>query len=202
MRVPLPTPHVAETVRADIEIAAPPDVVFHALADPAELAAWLSGDAAGQTGGSAGFGVPSTPIAGQPWTAPALAPDGSLGSVGGEYLLVDRPRRLESTWRASWDHFAPDRVAFELAPIRVGAAEWTRLTVIHTRAAARRVISAQAGSPGRSEWTAVLARLADHLAASPAAAGWRPGERYHAPRTAWYGDVAYGPVAARRPDGA
>ena len=149
MRVPASSWPATDTVRAVVDIAAPPDAVFHALSDPGELAAWLGGEESGgerRPGDSSGG--PGTPplhlAAGRSWRAPALAPDGTPGSVGGEYLVVDPPRRLESTWRASWDDFAPDRVRFELAPIDVGGAPGTRLTLTHTRGVAGLHVTAQA----------------------------------------------------------
>jgi uncharacterized protein YndB with AHSA1/START domain len=187
-------------VQAVVEIAAPPDVVFHALADPEELAAWLGGDAGGDGRGPAvPDGPPPLAAAGRSWRAPALGPDGAPGSVCGEYLVVDPPRRLESTWRASWDDFAPDRVRFELTPIEVGGAPGTRLTLTHLRGTAGWQVTAQAAaSPngwpsawagarasarpgvqsaahGRDEWVLMwdlmlLARLDAHLTVGPALA--------------------------------
>jgi uncharacterized protein YndB with AHSA1/START domain len=163
MRVPLSVPPATDGVRTVVEIAASPEAVFNALSDPRELAAWLGGSAAPSGDRAPHWGRPSMPIIGQPWSAPALRPDGSVGSVRGEYLLVDPPRCLESTWRASWDGFSPDRVRFDLTRIDVGGGIATRLTVTHTRASAHLEVTASAGMFGRGEWPTLLARLASYL---------------------------------------
>jgi uncharacterized protein YndB with AHSA1/START domain len=147
------------SLRAIVEIAAPPDAVFTALSDERELAAWLGGDGAPPVARCPAWAAPSLAIPGQPWSVPALAPDGSRGSVQGEFVLVDPPHRLECTWRASWDGFAPDRVCFELVPIRIGGDAGTRVTVTHTRAGARLQVTAMASVGRRGDWPTMLARL-------------------------------------------
>ena len=162
--------HEHGLVDAVVEIAAPPDAVFHALTDQRELAAWLGGDATPIDHRSGASVVPSIAMPGQPWHAPAVAPDGSPGSVSGEFLLVDPPHRLESTWRASWDGFAPDRVCFELTPVRIGGKPGTRLRVTHTRANAHLRVTAMASTGAASVWPALLVRLAARLSTPLAAA--------------------------------
>ena len=205
MRVPVESRDAADAVRTSVEIAASPDVVFHALTDHRELAAWLAGDAESANESAHSLEGPSLPIPGQPWSAPALAPDGALGSVCGEFLRVDPPCRLETTWRASWDDFAPDRVRFELTPIDVGGTIGTRVTVTHTRAhtraRARLQITARATASGRDEWPAMLWRLVSYL--TPPVAVSRPGELHPPASTYWYGDIVdlttRAPFATRRP---
>jgi uncharacterized protein YndB with AHSA1/START domain len=165
MTVPIQSSNSPGSIRTTIDIAAAPDAVFAALSDQGELAAWLGGGDAPPGAGGAAPVSPSLAIPGQPWRVSATAPDGSPGSVSGELILVDPPRRLDSTWRASWDGFAPDRVSFELTPIRVGGATWTRLIVTHTRAGAHLRVTAMASSSDRGEWPALLARLAAWLSA-------------------------------------
>jgi len=141
-------------VRAAIDIAGSPEDVFQALTDPRELAAWLGGidDYA------ASAWTPDA-AAGAPWSAPAIAPDGAPGLVRGEFLVVDSPRRLVSTWHASWDHYERTIVRYELEPIRVDGAEGTRVTVFHTAPAACAQHASQFGTK-RDSWTLMLARLA------------------------------------------
>ena len=160
------------SVHSVVEIAASPDAVFTALTDQRALAAWLGGDIAPPGNRNGAEAMPSFAIPGQPWHAPAIAPDGSLGSVSGEFVLVDPPRRLESTWRASWDDFAPDRVCFELTPIRVAGMAGTRVRVTHTRAGAHLRVTAMAtlGAARVGEWPAILARLAAWLSTPVGAA--------------------------------
>lgn len=169
MTAPMEFPPGLGTVQTVVEIAASPDAVFTALTDQRELAAWLGGDLAPPGQRSFAPVVPSFAVPGQPWSAPAIAPDGSLGSVSGEYVLVDPPRRLETTWRASWDDCSPDRVCFELTPVRIGGIAGTRLRVTHTRASAHLRVTAMASAHGAGAWPTLLARLGDWLSSSVAA---------------------------------
>ena len=147
---------VETTVFAEVEIDASPEDVFRALTDPHELAEWWGGDKTYRTGA---WEVDARP--GGAWSARTTDADGAEGIVHGEYLVVDAPRRLEYTWRPSWEDFAPSRVRIDLAPVRVGGEAGTRVTVTHT-APARLTMRASA-SPRTAEWTAVLTGLAGHL---------------------------------------
>lgn len=141
-------------VRASIEIAASPEDVFQALTDPRELAVWLCG----ADNVAAGDWRPDAD-AGALWSAPAIAPDGSPGLVRGEFLVLDAPRRLVSTWHASWDHYARTIVRYELDPAVVEGKPGTRLTVFHSAPAACARHTSQLGAK-RDSWTLMLARLA------------------------------------------
>jgi uncharacterized protein YndB with AHSA1/START domain len=129
-----------DSVRATVEIAAPPEEVFEALTDPAQLEEW--------------WGTPDSyrtsdwqlePSAGGEWSVRTTAPDGSEASVHGEYHLVDPPRTLEFSWAASWDDFAETTVRFDPAPVVVRGVSGTRVTVTHSGLAALD-ICAQAGA--------------------------------------------------------
>jgi uncharacterized protein YndB with AHSA1/START domain len=160
----------AGIVRASVDIAAPLADVFRALVDPRELAAWLGGEPMPadecDRDPRADDAVRVRPGAG--WRAPAIAPDGTAGVVSGEYLSVAPPCRLETTWRASWNDFATDRVRFELVPIDVGGVIGTRVTVTHTRAELSRHATtsalAHASVHAGEVWPSLLARLAAHVA--------------------------------------
>jgi uncharacterized protein YndB with AHSA1/START domain len=159
----------AEVVRESIDIAAPPADVFRALADPRELAAWL-GESEPPPAAPDAAGEPSAPPATAPstrWAARVLAPDGTVGVVTGEYGRVVPPHLLETTWRASWNDFVPERVRFELVPIEVGGGAGTRVTVTHTRAAMQwhAPSSAFRATIARADlWPTFLARLAAYVA--------------------------------------
>jgi uncharacterized protein YndB with AHSA1/START domain len=143
-----------DIVRAVIEIAATPEDVFEALTDPRELAAWL--------GGTDDYSLREwndAPAAGVTWQSPAIGPDGATGMVRGEFLAVDAPRRLVSTWHASWDHYARSIVCYELEPAEVEGVAGTRLTVIHSAPAVCAQHVSQLGV-ARGGWTLMLARLA------------------------------------------
>lgn len=165
----------AEAVRASVDIAAPPPDVFRALIDPRELSAWLGGEMAPATQRDDPAAAPPATLPGAAWRAPAIAPDGSAGTVAGEYLSIVPPHRLETTWRASWNDFAPERVRFELVPIDVGGVAGTRVTVTHTRAQARlhaTTATLAHVEPPVEEWPSLLARLAAHVATASALARW------------------------------
>jgi uncharacterized protein YndB with AHSA1/START domain len=140
----------AEMVSEVVDIAASVDEVFDALTDPRELAVWLGGDAPDFAGGWT-----PEPSAGSSWRSPAIAPDGARGSVEGEYVVVARPHRIETTWRASWDGGdAPSRVRFDLETVEVDGVVGTRVTVTHT------MVATHARTAGRVDWRAPLGRLA------------------------------------------
>jgi uncharacterized protein YndB with AHSA1/START domain len=134
-------PEPARVIHASIEIAAPPDVVFNALADPRELVAWL-GDArpaeapnepsSDDSDAASPSLTPFTyPVGGDGWLAHVRAPDGTPATVSGEFLYVVPPRSLVTTWSASWNGFVQEQVTFELAPIEIAGDAGTRVTVTH-----------------------------------------------------------------------
>jgi uncharacterized protein YndB with AHSA1/START domain len=89
----------------------PPERVWQALTDPAELRAWAPFDASRDLGRS---GPAVLTMAG----AKAPGPDDDMPA---EVRVVERPRRLEYTW-------GEDLLRWELEPIPSG----TRLTLYHT----------------------------------------------------------------------
>jgi uncharacterized protein YndB with AHSA1/START domain len=164
----------AGIVRASVDIAAPIADVFRALVDPRELAAWLGGEPmpADARDRDPRLDDAARVLPGAAWRSPAIAPDGTAGVLSGEYLNVAPPYRLETTWRASWNDFATERVRFELVPIEVGGVAGTRVTVIHTRAQSSLHATTSALSRASIEaddvWRSLLARLAVHVATAGA----------------------------------
>jgi len=182
------------SIQASIEIVATPDAVFRALADPRELVAWL-GDMPAR---DASHGSPSAPayapadpepgdahsppapfaypLGGASWLAHVRAPDGTPGTVSGEFLYVVPSRSLTTTWAASWNRFAQDEVTFELTPIDVAGVTGTRVTVTHRRREQLLVREATiasartAAEAGDDAWVALLARLAAYVATTNALA--------------------------------
>lgn len=130
-------------IKAEIEVAAPPDRVFRSLTDPAELEAWWGSDEMYRT---TEWTIDLRP--GGKWSTVALGADGSRMTVDGEYLEVDPPRRLVHTWRPSWDDYAETTVRYDLVPTATG----TRVLVTHTGFGAR---AEQAAGTGEG-WTRVL----------------------------------------------
>ena len=123
-------------IKAEIEIAATPERVFRSLTDPAELAAWWGSDEMYRT-----FDWTIDLRAGGKWSTSALGADGTKGTVDGEYVEVDPPRRLIYTWRPSWDDFAITTVQYDLQPTATG----TRLLVTHTGFGDRAMAAAGTG---------------------------------------------------------
>ena len=140
----------AGTIRGVVDIAAPPERVFQALTDPAELEAWWGADDMYRT-----FDWQVDLRPGGAWSCRARNARGEDSSVRGRYVTVDPPRVLEYTWQPSWDGFAETSVRLELAPIAIG----TRLTVAHT-GFGDRADSCEGHAQG---WTAVAAWLTEHV---------------------------------------
>ena len=154
----------ADIVRASVDIAAPVADVFRALVDPRELAAWLGGEPMPSDPRVERSVDPSRPPVGE-WRAPAIAPDGTIGVVTGEYGYCAPPHFLETTWRASWNRAATDRVRFQLVPIDVGGVAGTRVIVTHTRARSPlRVTTAMSHTDlPAPAWDSWLAQLSAHV---------------------------------------
>jgi len=98
-------------VLAEVFIAAPPERVFQAISDPAQLSQWW-----GQNGlyrvGERGADVRP----GGKWWCSGVGADGTKFSVEGEYLEVDPPRRLVHTWIPSYRAGLKTTVYWELEP--------------------------------------------------------------------------------------
>ncbi len=149
-------PSAAEdTVRATVEIAVPPEQVFEALIDPAQLEAWWGSD---ETYRTSDWQVEPHP--GGEWSVQTTGADGAEETVHGEYRVVDAPHVLEYTWAASWDDFTETTVRFELAPAVVYGVSGTRLTVTHTGFAALDIHAldshSQAGATFAADWPRLL----------------------------------------------
>jgi uncharacterized protein YndB with AHSA1/START domain len=145
------------TVHAVVEIAAPPEKVFHALTDPRELAAWWGSDDTYRS-----FDWQIELRTGGKWSCRTRnARDGGQMSVRGEYLVVEPPRLLVCTWLPSWENFAPTTIRYELE----ATAKGTRLSVTHTGFASRAACESHAQG-----WTQVLAWLSRRAEANDAGA--------------------------------
>lgn len=139
------------TIVTVIDIAAPPERVFEALTDPAQLASWWG---SAETYRTHDWACELRP--GGAWGCVATnAGSGALTTVGGTYLVIDPPRVLEYSWRPSWEPGLDTVVRYELEPTAAG----TRVRVAHR------------GFEGRSEackgheagWNLVLGWLRAHL---------------------------------------
>jgi len=148
-----------DAVRATVEIAAPPERVFEALTDPQELAEWWG---SAHTYRTRDWRVDARP--GGAWSVRTTDADGREATVDGEYRVVDPPRVLELTWRASWDDFVPTVVRYELAPVTVRGVSGTRITVTHTGVGA--TACATSGVVHGAEWLRTITCLATYARAA------------------------------------
>lgn len=137
-------------IKAEIEIAASPERVFRSLTDAAELAAWWGADDMYRT-----FDWVIDLRPGGKWSTHALGVDGTKGTVDGEYIEVDPPKRLVYTWRPSWDDYAITTVQYDLEATTIG----TRLLVTHTGFGGRATAAAGTGEG----WKRVLEWMGDYV---------------------------------------
>ena len=143
------------TILASVEIAAPPERVFRAIASE-ELAKWWgSADSYRTTKWTGDLRV------GGGWRADGISEDGKPFTVGGEFVEVDPPRKLVQTWRAAWDDNQVTRITYRLEPVANG----TRVTVKHEGFGNRRD-SCDGHAAG---WERVLGWLDDYFARGRAA---------------------------------
>jgi uncharacterized protein YndB with AHSA1/START domain len=136
-------------VRASVEIAAPPEAVFRALTDPAELPCWW--------GSADMYRTHDWKVdlrQGGKWSCQARSPQGD-SEVRGEYLAIEPPRLLEYTWEPSWEQYRQTIIRCTLEPIPGG----TRVSVVHRGFTAGE--SAQGHADG---WNRVLGWLAGRFA--------------------------------------
>jgi len=151
------TTHAA--VQAEVEIAAAPERVFDALTDPRELAEWWASDDTHRA-----REWRTDPREGGAWSARTLDADGREGTLGGAYVVVDRPHHLAYTWHTSDDTAAPTLVDIELAPADVDGVAGTRVTVTHTTLGDERGITCCAAAAACAttdrRWARALRRFA------------------------------------------
>ena len=114
MAAPQQTPDSDEIV-SEIRIAAPPDRVFQALVDPLQVVQWW-----GQAGIYRCTKFESDLRVGGTWRSIGVDGSGRQFEIAGEYLEVDPPRLLSSTWLATWTGDVKTRVRWELEPAENG----------------------------------------------------------------------------------
>lgn len=100
-----------DTVVAEIFIAAPPERVFQAITDPAQVSQWWGQNNLYRvTKGNSDLRV------GGKWLSAGVGKDGTEFTVEGEYLEIDPPRRLVQTWVPSYRAGLKAVVYWELEP--------------------------------------------------------------------------------------
>jgi len=114
MAAPQQTPD-SDQIVTEIHIAAPPDRVFQALVDPVQVVQWW-----GQAGIYRCTAFESDLRVGGTWRSIGVDGSGRQFEITGEYLEVDPPRLLSSTWLATWTGNVKTRVRWELEPAESG----------------------------------------------------------------------------------
>ena len=144
------TPTVAATVRH--AFAAPPERVFDAWLDPATIGRWIFG-------GGELVRAAIDPRPGGAFTLVARG-DGPGEEVvhAGEYLEIDRPRRLVFTWAIPAESPDADRVIVEIVP-REGGCQLTLTHELHPD-------WAEYADRTAAAWAKMLAALEEMLAQS------------------------------------
>ena len=129
------------SLRIDRTLPAPPDRVWHALTDPAALAAWFW---------PASF---ATTVTAQPQVGGAFRIAGGGMAVYGRYLVVEPPSRLAFTWQWDGDD-EQTTVSIELSAMDGR----TALTLVHEKFADRTT-----AADHRVGWTDCFDRLPPYL---------------------------------------
>ena len=138
------------TLRLERTLAAAPDELFAACVEPEQLAEWW---------GPAGFTSPSIELDVRPGGRYRIAmqpPDADLFHLRGEFVAVDRPRRLSYTF--VWEPPDPDDQETLVVLTFVATEGGTELTLEQGEFATEARYELH-----RSGWTDGLERLAAHL---------------------------------------
>ena len=109
-------------ILASVEIAAPPERVFRALASP-EITAWWEAPGVFRTTEWSG----EVRVGGR-WRAAGKRATQEPFVLEGEFLEVDPPRKLVHTWHLVGTPIKPTTVTYLLEPLAGG----TRITLRHT----------------------------------------------------------------------
>jgi uncharacterized protein YndB with AHSA1/START domain len=136
-----------DTIVAVVEIAAPPEVVFEALTDPVQLAAWWGTKDMYQTGN-----WQADARVGGKWSCDVRsAKHGEWETIHGVYEEFEPPRALAFTWNPTWQQIPETRVRITLEPTAAG----TLLCLVHSGFGDRR----EAQERHTQGWTLVLGWL-------------------------------------------
>lgn len=98
-----------DAIISEIHIAAPPEQVFQALVDPRLVVKWW-----GEPGIYRCKEFHCDLRAGGKWKSAGVDGSGRRFEVTGEYLEIDRPRLLVSTWTATWTGDVKTTIRWEL----------------------------------------------------------------------------------------
>ena len=98
-----------DAIISEIRIASPPEQVFQALVDPRLVVQWW-----GEPGIYRCTNFQADLRVGGKWKSTGLDGGGNNFEAAGEYLEIDRPRLLVSTWTATWTGDVQTTIRWEL----------------------------------------------------------------------------------------
>lgn len=131
-------------VRVQRTYDASPERVFDAWLDPNALAQFM------RPGEKMGCDAVNDPRVGGKFSITMLGSEGNIFPHSGEYLTIDRPRKLVFTWHSKATAMAKTEVTVELKPVGGGK---TELTLTHVG------IPQEERENHNGGWTAILALL-------------------------------------------
>lgn len=154
----------ADAIVNEIHIQAPPERVFQALVDPAQVPKWW-----GQIGVYRCTSFESDLRAGGKWRSAGLDGRGGDFEISGEYLAVEPPRLLVCSWIATWTGDVKTTIRWELEPANQG----TLLRIRHSGFAAHpELAQSYRGWPRMLGWLQSFLDRSETVDDRPAAA-WR-----------------------------
>ena len=137
-----------DEIVSEIRITAPLERVFQAIVDPSQVVLWW-----GQTGIYRCTKFESDLRVGGTWRSIGVDDDGRPFEITGEYLEMDPPRLLSSTWVATWTGEIKTKVRWELEPAQNG----TLVRIRHSGFAAHpELTQAYRGWPRMLGWLQAL----------------------------------------------
>ena len=131
-------------VRVQRTLSATPERVFDAWLDPEALAQFM------RPGDKMGCDAVNDPRVGGKFSITMLGDGGSIYPHSGEYIALDRPRKLVFTWHSKATAMAKTEVTVDLKPMPGGK---TELTLTHVGIPQDEMENHNGG------WTAILALL-------------------------------------------
>jgi len=141
------------TLRTQRRIAASAERLFDAWTDPEQLTAWW---------GPAGVCCPAASVdlrVGGAYRIENLLPDGSTVVIEGEFVIVERPRRLVYTWHVRPGPASAERVTVAFDPV----GDETDVVITHEK-----IPDPPTRDDHASGWRGCLEGLAAHLGRLPA----------------------------------
>ena len=150
-----------DSIVSEIYIAAPPERVFQALVDPAQILQWW-----GQAGVYVCQEYESDLRVGGRWRSAGTGLGGGGFKAGGEYLEIQPPSLLVYSWVASWTGAFQTTIRWELEPKDQG----TLLRIRHSGFAGQpEIAQSYRGWPRMLGWLEAFVARGETVATRPPA---------------------------------